>query len=235
MLVPKQPGEASIPPISFSFFDPGAKKYKTVKTPPIKITVTPAPKEETVLPSYSSQDQTKEEIKIFGKDIRYNKTGMNNKTQTSFIYNSPLFIMLQIGYIIILIILWQYKKYIDRLDKDISYARNKQAYKSAMQKLKETKKYINDKSCKEFYTLLSNSMLSYLGDKLNFSAKGITREELNRQLKEKNIPGEIIDQCGKILENSDFACFASSNFKQEDLKNDYHKASKIIKQLEKFF
>ena len=92
---------------------------------------------------------------------------------------------------------------------------------------------INTQTCKEFYSLLANGLISYLGDKLNFAARGITREELSKQLKEKNIPQDIINRCIKILENSDFARFASSKFNPEDLKNDYQEITKIIKQLEK--
>ncbi len=231
MIVPQKAGEQIITLPVFSFFDPVEKRYKTIKVSPLKIKVLPASKEETALiPTLS---QFRDEIKILGKDIRYIKTRINKKNQEIFLYQSPLFIGFHFAAFLILFLLWQYKNQTDRLNRDIYYARKKQALKSANRALKNAKKMINTQTCKEFYSLLANGLISYLGDKLNFAARGITREELSKQLKEKNIPQDIINRCIKILENSDFARFASSKFNPEDLKNDYQEITKIIKQLEK--
>ncbi|MCK4532959.1 protein BatD [bacterium] len=231
MIVPQKAGEQTISMPSFSFFNPKAKKYKTINPSPIKIEVLPASKEETS--SLSTLPQFREGIKILGEDIRYIKTNINNKRKVIFLYQSPLLIGFQLGAILILFLLRQYKKQTDRLNRDIGYARKKQALKTVNHTLKKAKRMINLQNTKEFYSLLANGLLSYLGNKLNFAARGITREELSKQLKERNIPQDTINQCIKILENSDFARFASSKFNTEDLKNDYQETTKIIKQLEK--
>ncbi len=233
MIVPQKAGEQTISIPPFSFFNPKEKKYKTIHPPPIKIEVLPALKEESS--SLSTLPQFREGIKILGEDIRHIKTNINNKRKVIFLYQSPLFIGFHLGALLILFLLRQYKKQTDRLNRDIGYARNKQALKTVNHTLKKAKKIINIQNTKQFYSLLANGLLSYLGDKLNFAARGITREELGKQLKERNIPQDIINQCIKILENSDFARFASSKFNTEDLKNDYQEATKIIKQLEKLF
>ncbi len=231
MIVPQKAGEQTISIPSFSFFDSKVKKYKTIKTAPLKIKVLPASKEETAL--LPALPQFREGIKILGKDIRYIKTNINDKSKMVFLYQSPFFIGFHLVALLILFLLRQYKKQTDRLNRDISYARKKQALKTANHTLKKAKKIINLQNTKEFYSLLANSLISYLGDKLNFSARGITREELSKQLKVRNISQDIINQCMKIFENSDFARFASSKFNAENLRNDYQETTKIIKQLEK--
>lgn len=41
-LVALQPGVQSIPPLAFSFFDPGTRRYETVRSAPLRVTVSPS-------------------------------------------------------------------------------------------------------------------------------------------------------------------------------------------------
>ena len=42
-LIAKQPGSHTIPPLNFSFFDPGTRRYETARSSPLSVTVSPAP------------------------------------------------------------------------------------------------------------------------------------------------------------------------------------------------
>ncbi len=42
VLMPTKPGTYTLGPVSYSYFDPAAGTYKTVRTPPVKVTITPA-------------------------------------------------------------------------------------------------------------------------------------------------------------------------------------------------
>jgi hypothetical protein len=41
-LVALQPGVQTIPPLAFSFFDPGTRRYETLRSPPLRVTVSPS-------------------------------------------------------------------------------------------------------------------------------------------------------------------------------------------------
>ena len=66
--VPSAPGEFTIPPIPFSFFDPFEEEYRTVMTEPISLTVTGSPGQEAP-PLQSDRD----EVERLGADIRHIK------------------------------------------------------------------------------------------------------------------------------------------------------------------
>jgi hypothetical protein len=50
-LIAAQPGAHTIPPLNFSYFDPGARRYETARSAPLSVTVAPAPDNEAPPPN----------------------------------------------------------------------------------------------------------------------------------------------------------------------------------------
>ena len=49
-LVALQPGVQTIPPLAFSFFDPGSRRYETVRSAPLRVTVSPSAADSAASP-----------------------------------------------------------------------------------------------------------------------------------------------------------------------------------------
>jgi BatD DUF11 like domain len=49
-LVALQPGAQTIPPLAFSFFDPGTRRYETVRSAPLRVTVSPSAADSAASP-----------------------------------------------------------------------------------------------------------------------------------------------------------------------------------------
>ena len=69
-LVPLRPGSYTIPPVNFSFFEPGAGSYRSVLSEPIALEVLgTAVTDPAVIARSASLGRAKEEVEILGVDI----------------------------------------------------------------------------------------------------------------------------------------------------------------------
>jgi hypothetical protein len=229
VLIPKKAGKYTIPPVEFSFFDPKAKKYQTLKSNPILLTVTPSTE---VSPTDMAQ-LTRQEIGMAAKDIRYIKVNTGDfEDQGAPLYTKPLFLILQLIPLLGFTISWRYQSVRDRLNSDVGYARQRRARRSAQKRLKVARKLISSKSSKEFYCEVSKALLQYVGDKLNLAAYGLTKDQIVDKLTEKGLEKEKIDHLVSSLDFCDFARFAPGSSNEEDMQRFLEQAEKAIVQLE---
>jgi hypothetical protein len=82
-LVPLQPDSYSLPPVSFSFFEPKAGSYRTVLSEPIQLEVGGSPvTDPAVIARSASLGRAKEEVEILGVDILPLHRGNEVETNT---------------------------------------------------------------------------------------------------------------------------------------------------------
>jgi hypothetical protein len=229
VLVPKVTGKQVIPSITYSYFDPEAKIYKSIKTAPISLNALPGPKEEPKI-------FTPEGIRLIGTDIRYIKSGkLDLSRKKRLIYKGPFFITAQFLPVLCLMLTWGYKLRTERLTRDIGYARFTRAYKSAKKGLKQSLKLIYPDKAKQFYDSLANTFTEYLANKLNLSQAGLTLNLLVEELASRNVNSELVDRIKNIWQEYDFARFApSSRSDRKSMENIYRNTEELINQFEKF-
>lgn len=75
VLVPVSSGEYEIPALAWSYYDPQAKAYKTLRTHPLSLRVTPSTKTENGF-DFSSHTDLGSGFKQLGTDIRYVKSSL---------------------------------------------------------------------------------------------------------------------------------------------------------------
>jgi hypothetical protein len=90
LIIPKQEGVLTIPPLSWSYFDPAAKAYKTIRTDTLKLRVTKGAGGAAIQSRYLTQ----EEIRQVGQDIHFIKTGIKIKRQSVQQYKNPFFLLM---------------------------------------------------------------------------------------------------------------------------------------------
>jgi hypothetical protein len=229
VLIPKKAGKYTMPPIEFSFFDPKAKSYQTLKSNPILLTVLP--------PAQASPTEiaqlSKQEIGRAVKDIRYIKlTSSELKNQGDDLYQKPLFLLFQLVPLLAFAISWRLQRERSRLNSDVGYARQRRAHKLTQKRLKGARKLISEDKSKEFYCEIARASLQFVGDKLNLPAYGLTRDRIEAELSQRGITGEKIDQLTKVLDSCDFARFAPVSSTTEEMERFLQQAEEAIAQLE---
>lgn len=240
VLVPKQAGVQTIPPVSFSFFNPEKVEYKSITSEPIEIKVAELPPEEKqALPRIveSTLPETgpaKKTIELYSRDINFIKEELADfKEKGDFLYNNSSFWLINIFPSFFLVLLWGYKKREERFKTDVGYARLKVANKVFTKKLKEAKKTLRRNKAQEFYEIINKAMQEYLGNKLNIPSGGITSNVALEQLDGKQIPTVVKEEVKSLFEACDMAKFSASSFSQEDMKQLWEKAEKTFALLDK--
>ncbi len=229
VLIPKKAGKYTLPPVKFSFFDPQAKSYRRLESQPFLLTVTPSAE---AYPAEIAQ-LSKQEIGTAAKDIRYIKVYSGNfDDQGKHLYSKPAFLILQLIPLLAFALSWRYQSVREKLDSDVGYARERRARRFAQKRLRLARKLISAQNSKEFYCEISRAMLQYVGDKLNLSAHGLTKDSIVDNLMQKGFAKEKIDDLVGLLDSCDFARFAPGSSDEEEMRRFLDRAEKAIVDLE---
>jgi uncharacterized protein (DUF58 family) len=229
VLIPKKAGKYTLPPVKFSFFDPEAKSYRRLESQPFLLTVTPSAE---AYPAEIAQ-LSKQEIGTAAKDIRYIKVYSGNfDDQGKHLYSKPAFLILQLIPLLAFALSWRYQSVREKLDSDVGYARERRARRFAQKRLRLARKLISAQNSKEFYCEISRAMLQYVGDKLNLSAHGLTKDSIVDNLMQKGFAKEKIDDLVGLLDSCDFARFAPGSSDEEEMRRFLDRAEKAIVDLE---
>ena len=228
LIVPRIPGEKTIPPIEFTYFDLRKKKYETIKTPEFKITVEKGENDYTPLVSGYS----KEDVKLLSKDIRFIKTTFNLRKKSDLKILSNWFWFATIFPLIILAGVIGYYKYQNKLSGDVSLLRFQRAEKKAKQKLKEAHNALQGGNKSAYYEGLYHSLLGYLEDKLNISKAEFTKEKALNKLKQLGVAENIIGEIKDVFEKCELARFAPNAQTRESEERLYNKTLEIINELQ---
>lgn len=228
LFVPRVVGIREIPRIEFSYFDPGKKKYVTLKSQSFTIDIKPGDK------LASNEGVGKEDIKQLGEDIRFIKTSYNDiEKQESYIFNSTGFLIAGALPLFLSIGLIGWKRRYDKLHGNVVLLRYQKAQKVAKNRLKLAKKLMDTQNYKEFYTELSSALFGYLEDKLHIPKSEFTVERASDELRSRNVSEELIADLKNGAEKCEFVRFAPSAEKSTAMKEMYDEITGVIINLEK--
>lgn len=229
VLIPKEPGKYTIPPLSFSYFDLKTKEYKTLKSNPAVITALPSAEAGP----FTATPISKSEIGAVPKDIRHIKAVPQVlEKQGGSLYKNPLFLLIQLFPIAALVIALSYKRHHEKLNSDVAYARQRKSHKLAKRRLSETKKLLSLDRKNEFYSEIAKTITLYIGDKLNKPGFGLTKDEIRSELTRKGVDIEKTDEIIGLLEDCDYARFAPTSCGIEEMKGFLKTVEKAIVKLE---
>ena len=228
IFIPRAPGNFTIPPISFSYFDPKQKKYLTLKTSEINITVE-GQIDSTKAYVYSS-GQTLQQL---GSDIQYIYTNkFNLKKANNFLIKNKFFWLSYLLIIILfLIALYLGKKYI-KIQENTQIRNFKKADKISRKILKNAEKLLKQNKTTEFYQAIEKALSDYVSLKFNIPKAELSLEKIRETFKNKNIPEDITNQYISIINNTQKARYAPEIMElspQDLLKQSYSLISKIEK------
>ncbi len=230
VLIPRYPGVQKIKPVKFSYFDVGSKHYKMLSTPELVINVQKGSDEFMTVTSGLS----KEEVKLLGKDIRFLQlSNVQFDKIGSYFYKQFYFILILIFPIIVVISSLGYRHHLDKLSENVAYARSRKANQMAMRRLHKAKKLLSETTQKEFYAEISNSLMGFLGDKLNIAAAGIITDEVEGLMQSRGVDEQVIKQYLACLQMCDYQRFAPSNARLDEMKGFFDQAKRAIVVLEK--
>ena len=201
-LVPFTTGRQTISSISLNYFDPDKKKYNTISTNPISLTIKPGTGTENlnlVQSGVAPTQQNGSTVSILARDILPIHTRVEDFKSVTFDKNQRIMYMTGILIpILIYLIAAGYIRYNHKMNEDKSYSRRQVAHRKAMKKLDQLS--VSNPESKDFVRKLSQIIREYIGDKLNLQGTAFTSKEVGEKLNKNTFADDKIFAIKKLLE-----------------------------------
>ena len=222
-IVPQYQGKYPIPAIPFSYFDPKAKKYKTIRSQELLVDVYEGP---TSGPTNTAQQATKSTPLVpsdgafrfiqLETDLKPIRTeALWNTTRFWLLFTFPFFLIL-IGYLI--------NRYILQKNEDQSTIKQRLAEKLAKKYLSSAQKAFGNQVA--FYEALERALHNYLKAKLKIETIELSKQKIAELLEKKKVDKAIAKEFIAVIENCEMARYAPDS--AGSIQSDYEKASRAM-------
>lgn len=226
LLVPSTGGEFTIPPLTYTYFDPDAGTYQTISTEPIEVVIAPGAVEEA---SVALPAAAKASVEQLATDIRHLKPvphelGVVNQpvTESGLYWAAWAFPVLgAAGYFA-----WQRRQ--RYWQNNLSLVRSSQARKKAKRALARARKQDQDA-----YGAAGQVLTSYLTDKLDRPVAGLTHQALADLLAQRGAGTDLTERVEVVLVSSELGRFAPGADNPDHARSLLREVDILINALEK--
>ncbi len=232
VIIPTSATVSEVPFLSFSYFDPSRREYKTITQGPFPIHVSaPSPDQEFKAMGFSdiSRASALPATQFSFGEMFNDLCKILRKLSASLWFWVSVCIVFIAG---LSYFLW--RRFQKRLEHDPAFARRLKAVREARQALLPAEEYISGGRTKDFYALVSKVLRDYLANKWHESSPALSIPEIVNHLKSANVDKTQIGQIQILLEQADLVCFASANRDAAQMRADLTQTQELIAQLEKY-
>ncbi len=227
-IVPSFRGRYPIPSISFSYFDPKTKSYKTLNSDEITIDVMEGPTDNTQI---SSTQPGREKIAVAtGTQFHFIKTQSNLVSIGSQrFFGSKKFFWMLFGPLVFIPLVLFIRKKKQESDADVVGNRLKMANRLARKYLSTAKKQLNNPD--GFYVALEKALHNYLKAKLKIETSEFSKDRIIGLLSDKEVSESTTSEFITLLQNCEMARY--SPITKTQMNEDYQKAIDVISKMDK--
>ena len=229
LIIPRHAGQYTIPALEFQYFDPKSGTYKTTKTDEYTLNVAKGQGggESQTSVSYVN----KEDLKFVGQDVRFHSTPVKLKSDNSQFFGSSLFwLCLALPFIILIAVIAISRKRIAD-NANVAKVRVKKASSVATKRLKVARKLMKENRKNEFYDEMMRALYGYFGDKLSIPVAQLSKDNIESELKRRNVTEEPVKQVIGLLDDCEFARYAPGDDTGR-MDRLYDQAAAVISQIE---
>ena len=227
-IVPQYKGNYPIQPLTFSFFDPKAEKYRTVTSQEFNIEVEGG--DLAAEGAQTNQGENRQQVVLSKDNFKYIKLDANLEpiSKDPFFKSSLFWSLVGSPFLLIPLFIIAGKKRKERMT-DVEGNKLRQANKLARRYLSEAKK--NTSSPSAFYESLELALHNYLKAKLNIETSEMEKGLISSMLLERKVDAQTIDSFINILKSCEFARYASAS--ANSVEKDYQKSVEVISNIDK--
>jgi hypothetical protein len=230
LIIPRHNGNFSIPPITYSYFDPEKGRYEKLTTESFNLLALKNENQAKGITVYGGV--AKEDVQYLGKDIRFLKSNAGNlrKSANMILSKNSFYSSFAFATLAFLVILLARRQHIRRNSDEI-LVKNRKAGKVAGKRLRTAAGCLKNNQLDNFYDEILKALWGYLSDKLNIPVADLNRHNAVAVLKEKSISDDMLINLTSILDTCEYARFAPSASETEAGKI-YEETSHFIKTIE---
>jgi hypothetical protein len=230
VVIPLAPGAQSIPPITFSFFDPKAGEYRTLSSDPIPVQVARG----SAGPGSSLPVLAQSDVRALRRDIHHIKTapgGLEDRSRP--FYRSPLFTVLILLPLAADLGIFAFVRGRDRLQSNARQRRDRRARSLARRRLKDARRRMTPPTSRAFYAEVARALTEYVADRFDTAASGLTHDRIEELLASRGAPPEVRAGFHRCLEACDYARFAPTSSSQGEMQRALQAAEETLIALER--
>ncbi len=224
-------GEYTVPPVEFTYFDPQAESYKTLRTPDYALRIGRDTGEGGTPNAGIVSGVNREELKILGEDIRFIRLGDPGLRPVGAVFlGSWGFWGLLLLLIVCFILAAVYLQKRSRLRSNATLVRNKRAQKVALKRLKNAEKLMLAKDGPGFYEEMLKALWGYMSDKLNIPVAHLSHDNVREGLFARGVEPEQIERYVQTIADCEYARYAPSE--RTRVGDVYNTAVELISRME---
>ena len=222
VLIPRAPGELTIPPVDVSYFDPASGRYGSARSQPLEITVTgegAAGEGTGAVPTA---------VETLREEIRFIQIGTPRfrRADLSLFATGGFWLVLLLPLVAAggALVLRQHR---DRLEGDVAYARVRRANRMAKKRLARARG-LASADPRDFYAEVAGALQGLLADKLNIAEAGLVREDASRIAARRGASPETLERLFACLDDCDRQRFAPVGVDREPPERVLERAASIM-------
>ncbi len=228
--IPRSYGDFFIEPIKYSYYDVNTKRYVTLETPAIPLTVERG--NETDSGGVVISGPSQKDVRNLGSDIRFisiKEPGLASKG--AFFIWSPAFWIITVLLFVVAAVCWAAFRKLAARRADVVGTKTRKATKMALRRLQLAGTFLKQNLYTAFYEELHKALIGFISDKLNMPMAEQSKERMAEALKERNVNETLVAKFIAILDACEFARY-SPDAGHDAMAAHYDEAVEIISSMD---
>ena len=229
--IPRSPGEFDIDPVEYSYYDINTRKYVTLKSEPMHLSVERG--QNTDSPGAGViNNVARRDVRNLDSDIRYivSKKPRFNSTGGVFAFSKAFWAIAGA-----LLLLWAAAFFILRKlqarRSDVALTKNRKATAMARKKLALAGDFLEKNLYTAFYEELHKALLGFVGDKLNMDLADMSKDNIRAELCAHGTPDQTAQDFTSLLDACEYARY-SPDSGHEAMSEHYKKSLEVISEID---
>ena len=228
--IPRSYGDFFIEPKKYSYYDVNTKRYVTLETPAIPLTVERG--NETDSGGVVISGPSQKDVRTLGSDIRFisiKEPGLASKG--AFFIWSPAFWIITVLLFVVAAVCWAAFRKLAARRADVVGTKTRKATKMALKRLQLAGTFLKQNLYTAFYEELHKALIGFISDKLNMPMAEQSKERMAEALKERNVNETLVAKFIAILDACEFARY-SPDAGHDAMAAHYDEAVEIISSMD---
>ncbi len=204
VVVPRAPGDVSIPPVELAYFDSDTDAYAVATSAPLSLRIAGDADDAPSAPGGRRRTSIDAQ-----QDIRFIRIAVPAfRPIGASVLRSPAFWAVLMTPWLAVAGAVATRRHQDRLRGDVAYARRRRASRVAKQRLAKAESLRSPEQHRAFHAEVGRALHGFVGDKLNLAEAGLVRDEIRSHLTARGVSEEVIAPYLTCLEDCDRQRFA---------------------------